>query len=498
MNGDVRYTSANMNMPNYYESFQGLQGVNLELAQSGAASARREVMAFDYGVAWDVSKSVSIEDQISYSNARQPGSAIWTSGTKVTVPATTGQDTINYTGTTTTTLTSGAAPDGPSEGGPSIGSSLAGYFGQRFTTNNATVSWFANPRTTLSFTWRYQNHLISESQGTSPHNIPIPVNNTDSGEATIHENGGIITAALRPATNWELNGSAEFLYNDNAFTPMGFRQLRHYRVHTLYRPRTWATVSGAFNDLESHNNTNVNQNLAGNTFPYYGPLNHQAHSRVASFGTHLFPNDHYGVDLDYSYNDVYMADNICFQGAASVLPGGAVAPAAATPSGVLCGPVAAGHGSNTVLFGPARDFEDAPSQFGSVAFMYAPNQKFHSDLGYRMSSSNGSRWFTDAGDVNGSLVSAYQTPFVKVAWTVHPGLIWKGEYDYLGYGEGGGPSGAQYCNANPALAVGSTTAPVVLCSSVPNTAMYVGSTAGFTAPRDFHANNVLLGVHYEF
>ena len=42
---------------------------------------------------------------------------------------------------------------------------------------------------------------------------------------TIHENGGIFTAALRPASNWDLNGSAEVMYNDNAFTPMGFRQI---------------------------------------------------------------------------------------------------------------------------------------------------------------------------------------------------------------------------------------------------------------------------------
>jgi hypothetical protein len=26
MNGDLRYTNANMNLPNYYDSFQGWQG----------------------------------------------------------------------------------------------------------------------------------------------------------------------------------------------------------------------------------------------------------------------------------------------------------------------------------------------------------------------------------------------------------------------------------------------------------------------------------------
>ena len=78
-------------------------------------------------------------------------------------------------------------------------------------------------------------------------------------------------------------------------------------------------------------------------------------------------------------------------------------------------------------------------------------------------------------------------------------MIWKAEYDYFGYGEGG-RSGAQYCNANPTLAIGSTTAmPVVPCSSVANTSMSPATpVCGFTAPRNFHANNVVLGVHYEF
>ena len=506
MNGDVRYTKANMNLPNYYEQFQGLQGANRSIAYGGYANAKREVMAFDYGVVWQVSKKVGLEDQINYSNARQPGIAGFTTGTTVTVPTTAGQETINYTGLTTcttinstTTSPTGCKPTtSVPSGSPAIGTTQAGYFGQRFTTNNLTVSWDATPRSTFSFTWRYEDHLISESQGTAAHNIPIPANNTTSGEVTIHENGGIFNAALRPAANWELNGSVEAMYNDNAFTPMGFRQLRHYRVHTLYRPKTWATVSGAFNDLERHNNTNNNQNFPGNTTAYFGPLDHVDHSRVVSFGTQLFPNDRYGLDFNYSYNDVYMADNVCFQGAAGAMPGGTVAPAAATQSGSLCGAVAAGHGSNTILFGPAKDFEDAPTQFGSIAFMYAPVKKVHSNLGYRINSVNGSRFFSDASDVNGSLVSTYQSPFVNFSWESRPGLVWKADYNFFGYGEGG-RSGAQYCNANPALALGSTTAPVVACSSMPNTAMNAGSPIyGFTAPRNFHANNVTLGFHYEF
>ena len=496
MNGDVRYTSANMNLPNYFDQFQGLAGANRSVAYTAFANAKREVMAADYGIVWQAAKKVSIEDQISYSNARQPGTSEFTSGTTLSVPKTAGEETINYTTLTTTAAAAGASSF---EGSSAIGTALPAYFGQKFTTNDATLRWDATPRSTFSFTWRYQDHLIAEGQGTGPgtaHNVPIPANNTTSGTVEIHQNGGIFAAAVHPAANWDLNGSIEALYNDNAFTPMGFRQLRHYRVHTIYRAKSWATVTGAFNDLERHNNTNNNQSFPGNTAPYFGPLDHVDHSRVVSFGTELFPNDRYGFDVDYSYNDVYLAVNGCFQGAATNMPGGSVYPGAANGTGTLCGAVSAGHGSNNVLF-LGRDFEDAPSQFGSAAFTFTPNKKFHSNLGYRVSSVNGTRFFTDAQDVNGSLVSTYSTPFVSVAWTVRPSLIWKGEYDYYGYGEGG-PSGAQYCNANPALAVGSTSEPVVFCSAEPNTAASLASSAGFTTARNFHANNVVLGLHYEF
>jgi hypothetical protein len=40
--------------------------------------------------------------------------------------------------------------------------------------------------------------------------------------------------------------------------------------------------------------------------------------------------------------------------------------------------------------------------------------------------------------------------------------------------------------------------PVVPCSSLPQQTGMTISPAGETAPRNFHANNVTLGFHYEF
>jgi hypothetical protein len=251
----------------------------------------------------------------------------------------------------------------------------------------------------------------------------------------------------------------------------------------------WATISGAFNDLERHNNTNNNQaTVAAGDTTYDGPIGHVDHSRVVSLGAVLAPNERFGLDFNYAYGDVYTATNICYASASAAgLPG------AATASGVACaGAAIRGQGYE---YGPVKDFMDAPTQYGAVSLSLLPVKAVHADLGYRVSSVNGSQFFNDARAVNGSLQSTYQSPYVNFAWTVHSGLVWKAEYNFFGYGEGG-PSGAVLCSLiNPTL---TTPAPGVPCSSLSFPTGLTEGPAGATAPRNFHANNVTLGVHYEF
>ena len=110
-----------------------------------------------------------------------------------------------------------------------------------------------------------------------------------------------------PTKNWDLNGSAEISYNDNAFTPMDPRQLQHYRVHTLYRPKPWATISGAYNDLERHNNT-YNTGTAN----LDGPLQHQDHSRYREPGCVAGAERALWVRLQLLVQDVYITTNVCY------------------------------------------------------------------------------------------------------------------------------------------------------------------------------------------
>jgi len=486
MNGEFHYTRANMTLPSYYDFFQGLSKTTRSMAYTAIAAAKREAVAADYGIVWQIMPKFSLSEQIDYSDVHQPGTATMTSGTTVSTPSdsttSTGNETINNP---TLTTANAAAGSSTFEGSGNIGAPLPDYFGQKFITNNLTGTWDATARSTFSLTYRYRTHVIGEG---IPDNTALAPGATNNGTVTINENGGIFNAALRPTNNWDLNGSVEVLYDDNAFTPMGPRQTKHYRVHTIYRPKTWATISGAYNDLERHNNTNN----SGST-PADGPLNHVDHSRVFSAAADLAANEHFGIDFDYAYSDVYLASNICYDGGAS-----AALPVAAAPANGAGCPGATVRGASYLEFGPVKNFMDAPTQSGSAAFSVSPSTKTHANVGYRISSVNGSRFFNDPRDVNGSLVSKYQSPFLNVSYAVRPAWILRAEYDFYSYGEGG-PSGAQYCSTSTALPSATTAAPVVACSSLAGvqTGMTL-SNAGETLARNFHANNVTLGMHWEF
>ena len=482
MNGNVRYTSANTSLPNYYEDFQGLSGTTRELTYAGNARAQRQAIATDYGVTWQALKKLSISEQIDYSNVHQPGVADITSLTTVTSAL----PTINSTALTSTVINTPINPitnkaTSTFEGSPSVATPLFDFFGQKFITNNLTAAYDATDRATFTLSYHYQEHTINEGAANTT------AYQTGSSHFTIDESGGTFGVNLQPANNWHLNGSVELLHVDNALTPVAPRDLQHYRIHATYRLHPWATLSAAYNDLERHNNMNNT-----GTASVDGPLQHVDHSRILSLNAGLMPNEHYGFDIGYAYSDVYTATNICFLGTAS----STTIPGAATPTGVACPSPAPRVAGSPYTFGPAKDFMSAPTQYASVAVALSPIEKFHANIGYRVSSVNGSRFFNDPRDVNGSLVSTYLSPFVNLSYAMRKNLIWKGEYNYFGYGEGG-PSGAQYCNPSTTLPTLTMPAPVVPCSTLPNTAMS-GPAYGFTAPRNFHANNLTAGVHYEF
>ena len=489
MNGDFRYTKANSHLPNYYENWNGLDGAIRNATFTGAATASRQEVGFDYGITWEATKKLSFSDQIDFSNVHQPGTTTinevnYNTPTTV-VPGNNGYETVNYTGTLTQVI-NGSTTEGGSSGTP-----LPGYFGQKFVTNNASATWDVAPWATFSVTYRYTAHDIVQGAGAGG-TVTNPTGTLALSTVSVNTNGGVFNVALRPTEHWNINGTFEAYYANNAFTPVSPRQTKIYRVHTTYKPKTWASIAASYLDTERHNNTS---NVTPGAVLEQGPLQHVDHNRAGSISADLAPSEHYSFDFTYGYTDVYASTNICYlNGASPTLPGTASLNSAGGPN--ICPGVYA-RGSTTVLsdWGPTKDFMDAPTQYANASLTVTPTRHLQGSLGYIISAVSGNQFFNDARSVNGSLQSAYQSPYVHLAYTVHPGWVFRADYNYYGYGEGG-PSGSPLCSTSTTL-----TSVVVPCNS-PTLAPYPTGlnepSSGLTAPRNFHANLVTLSMHYEF
>jgi hypothetical protein len=477
-NGQFSYSLGNMKVPNFFETGTGLWGTTREEFFAASATGKREVYSGDLGVIWQVTRNFDLADQVTLSANAQPGSITIPSYTKLTTATTAGSETVNSVNLTTTVVTTGAPPY--SHAISSMGTQTT-YFGNEQLVNNLTASWTVSPKLNMALTYRYGNRNIGLNTNITPSTLARTT-------FAISEQGVIFNAAYRVSKDWDLNGSIEALYDDNAFTTMSPRQVRHYRVHTKFRPAKWAIISAAYNDMERHNNTN-NANL-----PNYGPLDHVDYSRTASISGMLTPNEHVAVNFDYAYGDVYTATNICFSNMNKDFVGLAgTAVLDSTGAASVC------VTSSTTALWKARAFADAPTQHGSLGLLMTPTNKLKFGIGYQVSAVNGTQFFNDARAVNGSMHSTYQTPYVKIDWQARPSLIWKAEYNYSGYGEGG-VSGAESCTTTflTAANVSTIASTVKPCATISVQTGMNSTPAGMTAPRNFHANNILLGLHYEF
>ncbi len=399
MNGRVSYTGANMSMPSYFELFNGLGRSGLRIQTiTGNSTAERISVAADFGAVWEITERISVAEQYDYSNFRQPG--------------------FNNLITTTQSTTTAAASmlNAPTiTAGPTAAASNT-FLGQKTETNNVTAEWQASDKVTLSLGYRYRGRTLNVTEaGVTPYTVPI------------HENGGILDVDLRPASQWRIHGLVEAIYADNEYIQIAPRATQHYQLRASYKPKDWATVSATFNDLERRDNVTL--------------VNHLDHSRSFTAATTIAPNERYGVDLSYGYTDVYSQTTECYYSTVAGTP---------VPAGTACG-------SNTILSG---FYYDAPTQYGAFSFVLAPVKAVRSNLGYRISSVNGNTVYDNPRQVPGALASQYMSPFGNVAWTVHPGWVWRGEWNYYGYGEAG--------------------------------------AIGPTLPRAFHSNVVTIAMHYEF
>jgi hypothetical protein len=410
LNGRFRYTGGKMNLPLFNENFLGLDNMGIRQWDiTGYSNAKRINVSGDLGFVWEISPRVSLSEQFDFWNFRQPANNHLSEIDRL--------DDANPN--TPSMLDPVGVPQ------PAVITDAQNFLGQKTETNTVILGWKASARASFSLGYRYRSRTIRYAM---PLVTDFLIGNT-AYTVPIHENAGLFGAVLHPTSRWKIDGTFEAAYDDNAYFQLDPRQLYRYQVHSMWTPTSLVTITGAFDDLERRDNQAL--------------VNHVDHSRSLGLGAEISPNEHYGIDLNYGYMDALTRTGICYS---STPPPAGGAPAAP-----------ADCGTNKFL---GTGFYDEPTQFGSIDFMFSPNKKVQSHVGYRMNAVDGTTEFLNPRQVPGSLQSHYQTPFANMVWTVARGWGFRAEWNYYDYGE--------------------------------------ESAVGPTLPRAFNTNLYTLGLHYEF
>lgn len=414
-NGRITYTDANMHLPHYFESFNGLESRTHTRAFTinGNSWAARYNVSADYGFDWTLTDKLSLTEQFDFQNFRQPGTNLLSE--------------VDQAGTNLN-----AAPGAP---GPADVTLANNFLGQRVERNTIALEMQASNWASVSIGYRFRGRRLAFVQSLPTDALATGRNYT----YTDRDQSLLIGTVLRPTTNWRVNGSLEIGYANNVYVPISPKDFQHYQLRSTWKPKSWATLSGTFNDYESRDNQIGVGSLA--------------HNRSFTTAASLAPSEHYGVDLAYGYTDVFSQVQNCFDDSGFVPPD-----ATPMPVGVACGNAVNTATATTAFFGTSH--YDAPTQFGSIGIVYTPVTKLRTGLGYRMSAVDGHAEYLNPRNAPGSLQSQFQTPYASLAYTVAPGWAFSGNWDYYGYGE--------------------------------------GSPIGPTAPRSFRGNVYTLGMHYEF
>jgi hypothetical protein len=304
-----------------------------------------------------------------------------------------------------------------------------------------------------------RTHTIAQG---SPHNAPLAVGATTNGTVTINEDGGIFNAAVRPTANWSSTARSRC----STPTTHSPRWVRGRPSTTECTPCTGQSPGrrsrAPINDLERHNNTNNNQAAVA-----AGDDPTRARSIMSiTAGLRAWARCCRRMSTTGSISTTPTA--MCMRrptSATTTAPEPSTVGCRALPrqqqrraecmprrihQGVddpACGLVCQGlHGcSHAVRIGGSQP---------------VAGQAIHSNIGYRISSVNGNQFFNDARAVNGSLVSDVSVALCECCMDGPSRMIWKAEYNFYGYGEGG-PSGPQYCSTSTSL-----TSAVVPCTSL--------------------------------
>jgi hypothetical protein len=293
-------------------------------------------------------------------------------------------------------------------------------FNQTWTKNQTELAWDFSKKAGARIGYRYGdrefNHFIDYLPGDVDHFVGL-------------EKTALFGFWTRPTHALRLNFDLEHTNYNAVFVRLSPRKEARYRFQTTYTPRSWATLGGSINILQQSNADAQTQYVGHN----------QNYGLTAS----LAPRERFGLDLAYNFNSVIQNALICFN---DTPPTGVILPFVANANGTtsFC---ALNDTGNPLL---ANSYYTNHTNFGMAAIRFKPAKRVMANVGYSITSVDGSVPQFNVLQPLGSLQYKYQQPVANLSVDIGHNLAFNMGWNYYQYGEGSfvGPTAPRYFHAN--------------------------------------------------
>jgi hypothetical protein len=222
-----------------------------------------------------------------------------------------------------------------------------------------------------------------------------------------------------------MNFDLEHTNYDNVIVRMTPRKESRYRLQTTYTPLAWVVLGGSLNILQDANNDTL--------------TNYIGHNRNYGATASIAPNDRFGMDLAYNYNDVIQNALICFS---DTPPLGVTLPF--VNNAASC---AANDPTNPLL---GNSYYTNHTHFGMGTVRFKPAKRVTANLGLSITNVDGSIPQLNILQPLGATQYKYYQPVANLSVDVGHKMSWNSGWNYYQYAEGSfvGPTAPRYFHAN--------------------------------------------------
>ncbi len=310
-------------------------------------------------------------------------------------------------------------------------------FNQTWKRNQTELAWDVSKKAGARIGIRYGDrvfNLFNDYSGVETYN---GFSTTGQDHFVVKEYTALLGLWAKPTHALRLNFDVEHTNYDNVIVRMAPRKESRYRFQTTYTPRPWAVLGGSVNLLHDAN--------ADALTKYVG------HNQNYGITASLAPRERFGLDLAYNFNSVIQNALICFN---DTPPTGVTLPFVTGATSLVgnCGNTLNTSGVEVLGANPllANSYYTNHTHFGMTAIRFKPEKRVTINLGYSITSVDGSIPQFNILQPLGSLQYKYQQPVANLSVDIGHKLAYNMGWNYYQYNEDSfvGPTAPRYFHAN--------------------------------------------------